>query len=148
MHQTPGPIRVGQCRPLLPVFGENQSVLAREGGGPPWFGEAVIQCQWTIRTRTHSIGCDDKCKHSPQNSASNPHRMTAFSRLTFKLGETGPVSQNVTCLIFTKCRLGWAALDSCLVRKEQRKTIDWSLPRRRFYNVLQTRKTEHLGLIV
>ena len=87
MHQTPGPIRTGQCRPLLPVFGENHSRLAREGGGPSWFGEAAIQCQWTIRTRTHSIGCGDECKHSRQKSASKSYSMTAFTTTYLLDGE-------------------------------------------------------------
>lgn len=94
MHQMPGPIRTGQCRPLLPVFGENHSLLAGEGGGPSWFGEAVIQCQWTIRTRTHSIGCDDECKHRLQKSVSNTHSMTAFSLRTFEMARCALFGSN------------------------------------------------------
>ena len=94
MHQMPGPIRTGQCRPLLPVFGENHSRLAGEGGGPSWFGEAVIQCQWTIRTRAHSIGCDDECKHGRQKSVSNTHSMTAFSLRTFEMARCALFGSN------------------------------------------------------
>ena len=111
MHQIPGPIRTGQCRPLLPVFGENHSRLAREGGGPSWFGEAVIQCQWTIRTQTHSIGCGHECKHSRQKSASNSGLMTAFRLHTFEMARCALFGRVFTGTLFTKCwLLGCAGL--------------------------------------
>ena len=42
------------------VDGQNQSVLASEGGDESWFGEARVQCQWLIPLKSYRIGCTDK----------------------------------------------------------------------------------------